>query len=92
MKKLCLIDGDLNKKYKIFELKLEEKFVTHLQHFGLEKDTEIILLKYNYFKTTFLVKFLQINYAVDRKILEGIFVYEWNNFSGKSKCWKDDFV
>ena len=92
MKKLCLVDGDFNKKYKIFEVKLEEKIASHLKKLGREKDTESILLKHNYFKTTFLVKFLQINYAVDRKILEGIFVYEWNNFSGKSKRGKDNFV
>ena len=76
MKNLCLLDGELNKKYRVCEIKLDKKLVTHLSNLGLEKDGEIILLKHNYFKSTFLVKFMQINYAIDREILKGIFVYE----------------
>ena len=82
MKKVCLVDGKLNKKYVVCELKLKEKILHHLTNFGLTKNTEIILLKHNYFKSSFLVKILNINYVVDVEILKGIFVYERNDFSG----------
>ena len=76
MKKVCLMDAKPNKKYCVCEISLEEKIKAHLSNLGLEINTEIILLKHNYLKTTFLIKFLNINYAVDGQILKGIFVYE----------------
>ena len=75
MKEMCLLDVKLGQEYVISKINLNEKLAHHLCVFGVEKFGKIMVLKHNYFKTSFLIKILNISYAIDRAVCEGIFVY-----------------
>lgn len=80
--------------YKICEIKNTNNFMKiHLKNLGFEIGENIQLLKYNYKKLGFMVKVMGVNFVVDKKVAEMIYVYElWNNFGGKSKHRKNNFV
>jgi Fe2+ transport system protein FeoA len=77
MKKITLADASLNKKYKIYEIKISDKFIqSHLKNLGFEIGENIQLLKHNYKKFGFMVKVMGVNFVVDKRVAEMIFVYE----------------
>ncbi len=76
MKEICLLNAKLGQEYIISNVKLGEKIAIHLGVFGIEKFGKIKILKHNYFKTSFLIKILNISYAIDRRICEEIFVFQ----------------
>ena len=48
----------------------------HLKNLGFEIGENIQLLKYNYKKLGFMVKVMGVNFVVDKKVAEMIYVYE----------------
>lgn len=77
MNEKCLVDLKINEVAKIKQINIkDEKVKAQLQNLGFITGEEIKLLKYNYNKEGFLVKVMNVNYAVDRKICEGIIVCE----------------
>lgn len=77
MKYLILSETKFNTNYVIFKIKIEDKNIKlHLNNLGFEEGQKIQILKSNYFRKTFLVKVMGINYAVDKKIIDNIIVYE----------------
>ncbi|MBQ4541584.1 MAG: ferrous iron transport protein A [Clostridia bacterium] len=77
MNEKCLVDLKINEVAKIKQINIkDEKVKTQLKNLGFIIGEKIKLLKYNYNKEGFLVKVMNVNYAVDRKICEGIIVCE----------------
>jgi Fe2+ transport system protein FeoA len=71
----CLVDLKIKESAKIKQINIkDEKIKTQLYNLGFWKGEEIKLLKHNFNKDSFLVKVMGVNYAVDRKICEGIIV------------------
>lgn len=54
----------------------DENIKRQLANLGFYKGEEIKLLNYNYNKESYLVKVMNVNYAVDKKICEGIVICE----------------
>ena len=77
MNDLKLINVKLNKKYKIKKINLSNADILKLlNNLGIAINESIILLKSNYGKNSFLVNVSGINFAIDKKVCEGIIVYE----------------
>ena len=77
MNEKCLVDLKINEVAKIKQINIkDEKVKMQLSNLGFIIGEKIKLLKYNYNKEGFLVKVMNVNYAVDRKICEGIIVCE----------------
>lgn len=65
----------INEISTIKELKIDSYNIkTQLNKLGFIKGEKIKLLNYNYNKESYLVKVMNVNYAVDKKICEGIIV------------------
>ena len=71
---LCLCDCEINKEYVISKIVQNDMIKNRLMCFGFLPKEKIKLLKYNYKNTCCLVKVMGINYAVDKKVCEGIIV------------------
>ena len=77
MNEKCLADLKINEVAKIKQINIkDEKVKMQLSNLGFIIGEKIKLLKYNYNKEGFLVKVMNVNYAIDRKICEGIIVCE----------------
>ena len=76
MKEICFFDAKIGKEYVVSKIILEENLKCRLSSLGIEENSKIKLLKYNLFKSAFLIKNLNILYAIDKIICKGIFVYE----------------
>lgn len=77
MNEKCLVDLKINEVAKIKQINIkDEKVKMQLSNLGFIIGEKIKLLKYNYNKEGFLVKVMNVNYAIDRKICEGIIVCE----------------
>lgn len=77
MNEKCLVDLKINEVAKIKQINIkDEKVKMQLSNLGFIIGERIKLLKYNYNKEGFLVKVMNVNYAIDRKICEGIIVCE----------------
>ena len=77
MNDLKLINVKLNKKYKIKKINLSNADILKLlNNLGIAINESIILLNSNYGKNSFLVNVSGINFAIDKKVCEGIIVYE----------------
>lgn len=75
MKILNLLDAEYNKDYFIEDIKTDdEKIKLRLNDLGFLKNEKIKLLNNNYGKTTFLVKVMGVNYAVDKNVCEEIYI------------------
>ena len=75
MNEKCLIDLKLNEAALIKKVVIDdEKIKVQLSNLGFLVGEEIKLLNYNYNKESYLVKVMNINYAIDRKICKGIIV------------------
>lgn len=73
----CLIDLQKNKQAKIEKIKIkDERVKLQLNNLGFIVGEEIELLNYNYNKTSYLIKVMGVNYAIDKIICENIFVNE----------------
>ena len=70
-----LINLKISEVAKIKQVNInDEKIKNQLYNLGFWVGEEIKLLNHNFNKETFLVKVMGINYAVDKKICEGIVV------------------
>ena len=70
-----VIDLKINESGVIKKIKLnDEKIKRQLINLGFIEGEEIKLLNYNYNKESYLVKVMNINYALDKKICKGIVV------------------
>ena len=69
------IKFNMNEK-RLVDLKINEVSVIkkQIKNLGFIEGEEIKLLNYNYNKECYLVKVMNINYAVDKKICEEIIV------------------
>ena len=75
MNEKLLVDLKINEVCVIKKIRLEnEKIKNQLSSLGFLEGEEIRLLNYNYNKKSYLVKVMNINYAIDKKICEGIVV------------------
>ena len=75
MTEKSLIDLKLNEIALIKKVVIEdEKIKVQLSNLGFLVGEEIKLLNYNYNKESYLVKVMNINYAIDKKICERIIV------------------
>lgn len=72
-----LINLQKNKQAKIEKIEIKDnKVKLQLKNLGFEIGEEIKLLNYNYNKTSYLIKVMGVNYAIDKTICENIFVDE----------------
>lgn len=76
MNKIKLSECEINKSYRICEVKEENKTIlAQLKNLGFTNNEKVVLLKSNYRKKSFLVKIMGINYAIDKLICDKILVY-----------------
>lgn len=66
-----------NEQAKIEKIELKDGRVKlQLEKLGFLTGEKIKLLNYNYNKTSYLIKVMGVNYAIDKAICENIFVDE----------------
>ncbi len=83
MKECRVCDLKENDICKILELKFDDYALKkQLENLGFLKHQNLMVVKISFGAKTYLVKVMGINYAIDKKIAEGVFVYAWNNFGG----------
>ena len=77
MQKKLFCDAEIGKIYKILEIKTEDKKLKNrLKNLGFVEGEKIQLLKHNYKKFGCMVKVMGVNFVIDKKVSEIIFVYE----------------
>ena len=77
MKEKCLVNLKINETSIIKKIEVkDEKINKQLFNLGFMPGENIKLLNYNFNKQSYLVKVMNINYAIDKKICEGIVLYE----------------
>ena len=75
MNKIRLSDAQKFKEYYIDEVNVKDEFIkTRLEKFGVLENHKIKLLFNNYGKSSFLIKVMDIKYAIDKKICDEIYV------------------
>lgn len=73
----CVCECKFNTVYKIEKIGLiKEELKKQLNNFGFIKNEELVVLKTNYGKSSFLIEVMNVKYALDKKICEQIFVKE----------------
>ena len=77
MKEKCLVNLKINETSIIKKIEVkDEKINKQLFNLGFMPGEKIKLLNYNFNKQSYLVKVMNINYAIDKKICEGIVLCE----------------
>ena len=72
---LKLSGCDKNRVYVISGVNIEDEELKHrLKCFGFFINEKIEILNYNYGRSCYLVKVMGVNYAIDKKLCEGIIV------------------
>lgn len=70
-----LFDAEFKKEFIIKKIILEDKKVQEmLSNLGVKENEKIKKICSNYFKNSFMVSVVGINFALDKQILKGIFV------------------
>ena len=68
---------EIGKVYKILNLNItDENVKRQLLNLGFLKNEKIKLLNHNFNKKGFLIKVMEINYAIDKNICDKIEVYD----------------
>lgn len=77
MGEIKLSDAAYKTVYKVSCVQTEDKkLLLHLSNLGIEAGESIQKLASNYGKKSFLVKAMGINYSLDKRVCEMIFVHE----------------
>ena len=72
-----LSDCKLGKSYLIKELKIQNKsLLDHLRELYIKENTKITLLHRSYGNKVFMIKALDVNYALDKNICDKVIVYD----------------
>lgn len=70
---MCLCDVEKEKEYIIEDVGVKDDVIkTKLKNFGIVKGEKIKFLNYNYGKSSLLIKVMNVNYAIDKRLCEKI--------------------
>lgn len=73
MNNILLSNANSNHTYIIKKINIEDKsLLQQLNNIGLTVGEEITLIKTNYGKKSFLVKVMNVNFAIDKQILDKV--------------------
>lgn len=75
MKIIKLSKANFDKVYYIDEIQIKDKVVKEkIMSMGIVKNQKASVLNCNYGKTSFLIKVMNVNYVIDKKICDEIYV------------------
>lgn len=77
MRTKCLSECEIDKEYLIAYLNIKnKKLLKHLENLMINQHKKIKIMHKSYRNRNFIIKVMDINYAIDENIIQGIFVYD----------------